>query len=132
MRCVALGVPARCGLLRVMRCGQALQDMFHAGQAGVEGDLDQPPPDLFAAVLAIGQVEGGIGEQVGSSGLARVRNRPQSVVSRTSGIGRPVTMCMTRGCGMARMSVPARLASAAVTSLLVRVASITSISPPSC
>lgn len=42
------------------------------------GDLDQPPPDLFAAVLVIGQVEGGAGEQVGSSGIARVRNRPQS------------------------------------------------------
>jgi hypothetical protein len=47
-------------------CGvvAALQDLFHAGQAGVEGDLDQPPPDLFAAVLVIGQVEGGVREQV--------------------------------------------------------------------
>ena len=30
------------------------------------------------AVLVIGQVEGGIGEQVGSSGLARVWDRPQA------------------------------------------------------
>ncbi len=58
-------------------CGavQALQDLFHAGQAGVEGDLDQPPPDLVAAVLVIGQVEGRVGEQVGSSGVAGVRDR---------------------------------------------------------
>jgi hypothetical protein len=59
------------------RC-QALQDLFHAGQAGVEGDLDQLSPHLFAAVGIIGQVEGGAGEQVGSSAVACVRDRPQA------------------------------------------------------
>ena len=72
------GLPARCDLLRLMRRCQALQDLFDAGQANVEGDLDQPPPDLFAAVLVIGQVEGRVGEQVGSSGVAGVRDRPQA------------------------------------------------------
>jgi hypothetical protein len=38
-----------------MRRCQALQDLFHAGQARpVAGELGQPPPDLFAAVLVIG------------------------------------------------------------------------------
>jgi hypothetical protein len=37
-----------------MRCCLALEDLFHARQAGVEGDLDEPPPDLFAAVLVVG------------------------------------------------------------------------------
>ena len=59
------------------RC-EALQELFHAGQAGVEGGLDEPSPDLFATVLVIRQVEGGVGEQVGCSGLARVRDRPQT------------------------------------------------------
>jgi hypothetical protein len=42
---------------------QRLEGPFHAGQAGIEGDLDHLPPDLFAAVLVVGQVEGGILEQ---------------------------------------------------------------------
>jgi hypothetical protein len=74
----APGLRAGFGLLWVMRCCQALEDLFHAGQAGVEGDLDQPPPDLFAAVLVIGQVEGRVREQVGCPGVARVRDRPQA------------------------------------------------------
>ena len=61
-----------------MRRCQALQDLFHAGQAGVEGDLDEPPPDLFATVLVIGQVEGRVGEQAGSSGVAGVRDGSQA------------------------------------------------------
>jgi len=124
----SLGRPA-CSLLGVVS-SQALQDLFHAGQSGVEGDLDQPPPDLLAAVLVIGQVEDRVGEQVGSPGLAGARDRSQArsvedVKDRPSGHD-------VHDAGMARISVPVRLASAAVTTLPVSVASIASMSPPTC
>ena len=53
------------------------------------------------------------------------------VASRTSGTGRTVTMCITRGWGTARASIPLRSASGPVTSLQVSVASTASMSAPS-
>lgn len=44
--------------------GGAFENLLHARQASVEGDLDQPAPDLLAAVVVICQVQSGVSEQV--------------------------------------------------------------------